>query len=338
LLEYREEQHSQPPWTDRTVPFLSRRETVLASGFVEAVGETPPGVDGVQDPDRPEGTTDVPAVQSVEPQLTCGRLRLLGLSYSEAVVYWFLHNRPANLDLNGTGIPCDNTFDGQSIDAFWPQLPLLPGDELESGLFCRDLDARSYAYPNVVAYWFREGKPDRMDADRNGIPCEALYDPIEIESFFGDPAPTTTTTTITTTWYAVGDPHSGPGTLSGSGGAGGSGCSPGTSALPDGAWFVIIEAATPDHITFDLACTWPGKELDEGHITNDSDRMRTIEVASGATAYQVIDAGGLDWVPMAYTEWLVAPSDPNLCSHPCDAAWLYVNDGAVTELVQLFFP
>ncbi len=99
-----------------------------------------------------------------------------------------------------------------------------------------------------------------MDADRNGIPCETVYDRAEVLAFWGDPLPTTTTTPPT--WYAVGYPGSGPGTLPGSGGAGGSGCSPGTSTLPDGIWFVFIETATPDDITFDLACTWPGKEMD----------------------------------------------------------------------------
>jgi hypothetical protein len=28
-----------------------------------------------------------------------------------------------------------------------------------------------------LVYWSLEGEPDRMDADRNGIPCETLFDP-----------------------------------------------------------------------------------------------------------------------------------------------------------------
>ena len=211
-----------------------------------------------------------------------------------------------------------------------------PASDIESGLFCRDLLGRGYGYSEAVAYWTREGQPDRMDADRNGIPCETVYERAEVLAFWGDPLPTTTTPP---TWYAVGYPGSGPGTLPGSGGAGGSGCSPGSDALPDGIWFVFMETATADQITFDLACTWPGKELDEGYITNDSDRLRTIDVASNATAFQVVDTpAGLGWVPMPYGEWLVAPQDPTLCSYPCDAAWLYVNNGAVTELRQEWFP
>jgi hypothetical protein len=29
-----------------------------------------------------------------------------------------------------------------------------------------------YDYTAAVSYWTSEGSPDRMDADRNGIPCE----------------------------------------------------------------------------------------------------------------------------------------------------------------------
>jgi hypothetical protein len=33
------------------------------------------------------------------------------------------------------------------------------------------------AYIDVLAYWFLEGMPDRMDVDGNGIPCEQLFPP-----------------------------------------------------------------------------------------------------------------------------------------------------------------
>ena len=70
-----------------------------------------------------------------------------------------------------------------------------PVGDIESGLFCRDLFGRGYGYSEAVAYWTREGQPDRMDADRNGIPCETVYDRAEVLAFWGDPLPTTTTTT-----------------------------------------------------------------------------------------------------------------------------------------------
>lgn len=46
---------------------------------------------------------------------------------------------------------------------------------LEPGLFCRDLVALGLGPAEAVAYWLAEGSPDRMDADRNGVPCETLF-------------------------------------------------------------------------------------------------------------------------------------------------------------------
>ena len=60
---------------------------------------------------------------------------------------------------------------------------------LEAGLFCRDLAGLGYDYSAAVAYWTREGRPDRMDADRNGIPCETVYDSAMVVAFWGDPLP-----------------------------------------------------------------------------------------------------------------------------------------------------
>ena len=58
---------------------------------------------------------------------------------------------------------------------------------LAPGLFCRDLDAMGYPYDDAVAYWFLEGSPDRMDADRNGIPCETVYPSTDIAYFYDLP-------------------------------------------------------------------------------------------------------------------------------------------------------
>ncbi len=35
----------------------------------------------------------------------------------------------------------------------------------------------------------REGKPDRMDADRDGIPCETVYDATEVVAYWGELSP-----------------------------------------------------------------------------------------------------------------------------------------------------
>jgi len=68
-----------------------------------------------------------------------------------------------------------------------------------SGLFCRDLESRGYSYSESVSYWRNQGKPNRMDADGNGIPCETVYPPSDVSSFFGNqPASTGPATTGTT--------------------------------------------------------------------------------------------------------------------------------------------
>jgi len=43
------------------------------------------------------------------------------------------------------------------------------------GLLCRDLHDRGYSYSASVDYWRLWGQPNRMDADKNGIPCETVY-------------------------------------------------------------------------------------------------------------------------------------------------------------------
>ena len=69
---------------------------------------------------------------------------------------------------------------------------LAPVTDLATGLFCRDLNAVGYDYVDAVTYWIREGSPDRMDADRNGIPCETVYSEAAVVAFWGSPLPTTT--------------------------------------------------------------------------------------------------------------------------------------------------
>ena len=75
---------------------------------------------------------------------------------------------------------------------------LPPVADVATGLFCRDLNALGYDYTGAVTYWVREGSPDRMDADRNGIPCETVYPAADVVAFWGDPLPTTTAAPLLT--------------------------------------------------------------------------------------------------------------------------------------------
>ena len=55
---------------------------------------------------------------------------------------------------------------------------------LPAGLFCRDLLAQGLPYGDAVAYWDYEGRPERMDADGNDIPCETVYPQPEIDAYW----------------------------------------------------------------------------------------------------------------------------------------------------------
>ncbi len=50
-----------------------------------------------------------------------------------------------------------------------------PVAALPPGLYCRDLYPKGVSYPDALRYWEREGRPERMDADGNGVPCETVY-------------------------------------------------------------------------------------------------------------------------------------------------------------------
>ena len=71
-------------------------------------------------------------------------------------------------------------------------------DDYPAGLMCRDLvlppstlpadhylpESNSLVYAEAVFYWLSEGRPDRMDADGNGRPCETVYPAAEVQAFW----------------------------------------------------------------------------------------------------------------------------------------------------------
>lgn len=132
---------------------------------------------------------------------------------------------------------------------------------------------------------------------------------------------------------AIGVPEYQVAPLPGSGGQYGSGCSPGSNNLPDGIWFGQIMAADGSAIEFDLMCFGRGPE-GPGDVSNTSPKLRTVSVDHEAIVYRVADDGtGWDVVP--YSAWLTMPASP-FCADAC-VQWLYVNDGAVTGIVELWF-
>ena len=66
-------------------------------------------------------------------------------------------------------------------------IDLVPVGALGSGLFCRDLEAMGYPYETAAWYWIAEERPERMDADGNGVPCETVYAPGDVDAFWSAP-------------------------------------------------------------------------------------------------------------------------------------------------------
>lgn len=54
-----------------------------------------------------------------------------------------------------------------------------------AGLLCRDLESKGFSYSASVDYWRFHGQPNRMDADRNGIPCETVYPRGDVIAYWG---------------------------------------------------------------------------------------------------------------------------------------------------------
>lgn len=212
----------------------------------------------------------------------------------------------------------------------------LPGVEhLATGLFCRDLDAAGYTYGEAVTYWVREGSPNRMDADHNGIPCETVWPATDVVDFWGDPLPTTTTPSQR---FEVDEPTYYPESRPGAGENFGSGCSPSTTSLPDGVWYGRIESESSTAIEFDLICfaPTPPEEDGVGRFTNSNPKLRTVPVASTATVHAIASDGF--WELQPYSTWHLDPGQEGFClPGGCWDVWLYVNNGHITEIVQLWF-
>jgi len=57
-----------------------------------------------------------------------------------------------------------------------------PRPELVAGKLCRDVQAAGYGFADALAYWVREGMPDRMDEDGDGIPCQTVYSGTDVDA------------------------------------------------------------------------------------------------------------------------------------------------------------
>lgn len=127
-------------------------------------------------------------------------------------------------------------------------------------------------------------------------------------------------------------------------GAQGSGCSPGSGLLPDGAWFGFAKEWDSSSVAFDLAChylgdkavevaTARGEEAYDFYLTNDVTTVRVISVASDAFGHKAeYDAG-----VFSYADILADPGGIYPPANPIPV-WIFVNGGVVTEVAVQFFP
>ena len=141
-------------------------------------------------------TTQAPPSNPADPTdlgggLLCRDLKSRGYNYAEAVAYWASEGRPDRMDEDRNGYPCETVYSTAEVVAYWGFDPQNGGgggggattvDQLPSGLFCRDLRARGFSYPDAVAYWNLEGQPSRMVA--RDLPCETVYPTADVVAYW----------------------------------------------------------------------------------------------------------------------------------------------------------
>jgi len=123
-------------------------------------------------------------VRSLPAGLFCRDLNAKGYSYVAAIDYWRLHGQPNQMDADRNGIPCETVYPRSDVAAYWNGREISGVVFWSAGLYCRDLAARGASYAEAVRYWWYYGMPDRMDADKNGIPCETVYSSAAVNAFW----------------------------------------------------------------------------------------------------------------------------------------------------------
>ena len=180
------------PETPTTVAATQASEAPTSSVAPETTSTTTSASSTTSTPDAPDSTTVAATTSSssaewesiLPPDIQCEDFVEMDLDYAAALGYWFVSDRPSRMDTDGNEIPCDE-------QAYSVRLPVVgegEGTWFAHGLYCRDIVTDRWMGPEVpFLYWLMEGSPDRMDADRDGIPCETLFPEIVLSQFLEDP-------------------------------------------------------------------------------------------------------------------------------------------------------
>jgi len=128
-----------------------------------------------------------------------------------------------------------------------------------------------------------------------------------------------------------------------------SGCTPGTTELPDGEWFGYVDNATAAEVTFDLACWFNGTAAEQAaaedgqespppngyYIRNVNSTLRTVPVAAGAEVNWLPSTGDpATATTVEYVTWLGERESRDF--QP--GVWLTVADGMAAFVEEQYVP
>ena len=140
-----------------------------------------------------------------------------------------------------------------------------------------------------------------------------------------------------------------PGAIEGSEGASGSGCSPG-DPMRDGVWFGFVHDIYPAGVEIDIACFWfgeiayeageaAGEEVNNDFfIQNDNPLKRKVPIGDDPIVWTLAGDPTEGHSPIAFDEWPLGGSTYVPCPGDFCGAWLYLNDGLITEIVEQYVP
>lgn len=151
------------------------------------------------------------------------------------------------------------------------------------------------------------------------------------------PPPTTTTTEAETSTTQA-DPLA----------ADGSGCSPGTSELPDGQWYGLVADFDSTSISFDLACWFSGEAAiaaaeedgeespppNDYYVRNENEEIRILSVAPSVHVSWYPSGDPNDVVHGSFPDWVeyLEGNEFRL------GIWVTIEGGQVTEITEKWVP
>jgi hypothetical protein len=115
-------------------------------------------------------------------------------------------------------------------------------------------------------------------------------------------------------------------------------------------WFGSVVARDGSTIEFDLACFYFGdiayeKGAEAGvevandyFVSNMNPGLRSVDIANDTPAYEIDSSAPDTFVTVQFADWPLDPSGYTACPGTVCIVWLYVNDGAVTEMVEQYVP